>query len=317
MDATMPTGRALRFGLLYLQSAPWDDLIGRVRRGEEMGFDSLWVGDHMTGQYPTLIAYEAWALLGAMAMATTRARIGPLVTPIAFRHPALLAMAATTVDHASGGRLEIGLGIGGAPVDETVLGLTDWPGPERVARLEEQVDILDRLLRGETIEQHEGYYPSSGSVVAPSLQAPRPPIVIAANGPRLIDLAARRGDAWNTLGGQPMRGRGTAAVPFEEAIATTGRHVALLEEACERIGRDPDSVRRMLLAYRVSPELFLSRDAFADFIGRYREVGVDEFVFYWPIDFVSAARLPRYEDALERIASDVIPALRAGSPVQV
>ena len=158
MVANTPGRRALRFGLMYLQAAPWDDVIGRVRRGEEMGFDSLWVADHMTGQYPALIAYEAWTLLGAVAMATDRARIGTLVTPITFRHPAVLAMSATTVDHASRGRLEIGIGIGGAPVDGTVVGAEDWPGAERVSRLEEQVVLLDRLLRGELIDHHEGYY---------------------------------------------------------------------------------------------------------------------------------------------------------------
>lgn len=310
MLPTTPGRRPLRFGLMYLQAAPWDDLIGRVRRGEEWGFDSLWVADHMTGQYPTLIAYEAWTLLGAMAMATTRARIGTLVTPITFRHPAVLAMSATTVDHASGGRLEIGIGIGGAPVDGTVVGADDWPGPERVSRLEEQVVLLDRLLRGERIDQHEGHYPTAGAVVSPPLQRPRPPIVIAGDGPRLIDLAARRGDAWNTLGGQPMRGRGTAAVPLEVAVAATKRRVTRLGEACERAGRDPHTLRRTLLAYRVSPDLFLSADAFTDYVGRYREVGVDEFVFYWPVDPVTFARVPAHEAALERIASEVLPALR-------
>jgi alkanesulfonate monooxygenase SsuD/methylene tetrahydromethanopterin reductase-like flavin-dependent oxidoreductase (luciferase family) len=244
MDAVTPGSRALRFGLMYLQAAPWDHVIERVRRGEELGFDSLWVADHMTGQYPALISYEAWALLGAVAAATSRARIGPLVTPITFRHPSLLAMSATTIDHASGGRLEIGLGIGGAPVDGTVVGAEDWPGPERVERLEEQVVLLDRLLRGEVIRDHEGYYPTSGAVVTPSLQRPRPPIVITGDGPKLIDLAARRGDAWNTLGGQPMRGRGTPALPLDDAIAATRDRVTTLEEACERIGRDPKSVRR-------------------------------------------------------------------------
>jgi alkanesulfonate monooxygenase SsuD/methylene tetrahydromethanopterin reductase-like flavin-dependent oxidoreductase (luciferase family) len=151
-------------------------------------------------------------------------------------------------------------------------------------------------------------------VVTPALQRPRPPIVIAGDGPLLIDLAARRGDAWNTLGGQPMRGRGTAAVSLEEAITATRRRATLLEEACERIGRDRHTLRRMLLAYRVSPEVFLSADAFTDYVGRYREVGLDEFVFYWPVDPGSFARVPAYEDALERIASDVIPALRAASP---
>ena len=313
MDDTTTGGRAIRFGLMYLQAAPWDDVIERVRRGEQMGFDSLWVADHMTGQYPGLISYEAWALLGAIAMATTRARIGPLVTPITFRHPALLAMSATTVDHVSGGRLEIGLGIGGAPIDGTVVGAEDWPGPERVARLDEQIVILDRLLRGEAIEGHDGFYPTHGAVVERSVQRPRPPLVIAGDGPLLIDLAGRRADAWNTLGGQPMRGRGAPEVPLGEAIADTDRKVDLLEAACERAGRDPGTIRRMLLAYRVSPELFLSGDAFTDYVGRYREVGIDEFVFYWPFDFVTFARVPAYERGLEQIAADTIPAIRAAA----
>jgi alkanesulfonate monooxygenase SsuD/methylene tetrahydromethanopterin reductase-like flavin-dependent oxidoreductase (luciferase family) len=305
--------RSPRFGLMFLQAAPFDDLIARVRRAEAMGFDSLWVADHMTGQYPGLVSYEAWTLLGAMAVATDTARIGTLVTPITFRHPALLAMSATTVDHASGGRLEIGLGIGGAPVDGQVVGADDWPGSERVARLEEQVDLLDRLLRGETIQGHTGYYPTDGAVIEPPLQRPRPPIVIAGSGPRLLDLAARRADGWNTLGGQPMRGAGRPAVSLPEAVAATGRQVAALEEACKHVGRDPDTIRRTLLAYRVHPRLFTSADGFAEYVGRYREAGIDEFVFYWPIDPETAERAPKHEEALERIASTTIPTFRNGS----
>jgi alkanesulfonate monooxygenase SsuD/methylene tetrahydromethanopterin reductase-like flavin-dependent oxidoreductase (luciferase family) len=295
---------------MFLQAAPFGELIARIRRGEAMGFDSLWVADHMTGQYPRLVSYEAWTLLGAMAIATSRARIGTLVTPITFRHPALLAMSATTVDHASGGRLEIGLGIGGAPIDGQVVGVEGWPGPERVARLDEQVDLLDRLLRGETIESHTGYYPTVGAVVEPPLQKPRPPIVIAGSGPRLLDLAARRADGWNTLGGQPMRGSGRPAVPLQEAVAVTGGHAAALVEACQRAGRDPDTIRRTLLAYRVNPDLFSSADAFAEYVGRYRDVGIDEFVFYWPVDPETFERAPNHEQALERIASETIPTLR-------
>jgi len=295
---------------MFLQASPFADVVERVQRGEEMGFDSLWVADHMTGQYPTLVSFEAWSLLGALAMKTSRARLGTLVTPITFRHPALLSMAATTVDHASRGRLEIGLGIGGAPVDSSVVGVEDWTGPERVARLEEQVDVLDRLLRGETIDRHDGWYPTAGAVVAPPLQRPRPPLVLAGDGPRLIDLAARKGDAWNTLGGQPMRGRGAPPVSFDDAVDATRRRVGLLVESCERAGRDPDSIRRMVLAYRVDPVLFSSADAFAEYVARYREIGMDEFVFYWPVDPNSFDRIPAHEAALERIASETIPALR-------
>jgi len=302
--------RSLRFGLMYLQAAPFEDVVERVQRGEAMGFDSLWVADHMTGQYPTLVAFEAWALLGALAMRTSRARLGTLVTPITFRHPALLAMSATTVDHASGGRLEIGLGIGGAPVDTTIVGAEDWSGPERMIRIEEQVDVLDRLLRGERIEHHDGRYPTAGAVLTPPAQQPRPPLVIGGDGPRMIDLAARRGDGWNTMGGQPLRRGGASAVSVDEAVATTRRRVELLDESCQRSGRDPGSLRRSVLAYRVSPELFASADAFADYVGRYREIGFDELIFYWPVDAQSFERVPAYEDALERIAATTIPELR-------
>ncbi len=295
---------------MFLQATPFDDVVSRVRRAEAMGFDSVWVADHMTAQYPTLIAYEAWTLLGSLAMVTSRVRLGALVTPITFRHPALLAMEAVTVDHASGGRLEIGLGIGGNEIDASVVGQPVWPGPERVARLEEQVDLLDRLLRGERIDGHAGFYPTDGAVVAPPIQVPRPPITVAGTGPRLLDLAARRAEAWNTLGGQPMRGTGRPALSLDEAVAATAEHVRLLDEACQRADRAPASIRRTLLAYRVAPELFASVGAVEDYVGRYREVGIDEIVFYWPVDPSTFERVPAYEHGLERIASDVLPGLR-------
>lgn len=309
MQPDVAARRPLRFGLMYLQAAPFADVLERVRLGEAMGFDSLWFADHLTGQYPGVVSFEAWTLLGAVAMATSTARIGTLVTPITFRHPALLAMSATTVDHASGGRLEIGLGIGGAPVDTSSVGAPDWPGPERVERLEEQIDLLDRLFRGETVHAHDGHYPADGAAVELPVQRPRPPLIVAADGPRLIELAARRADGWNTLGGQPL-GRAVPALPLEEAVAVTRRKVEALDAACERAGRAPGEVRRTVLAYRVDPRLFTSADAFTDYVERYREVGVDEIVFYWPFDMATYARVPAYEAALERIAATTLPGLR-------
>ena len=86
----------MRFGVMTLQAAPYPALAERWRRIETMGFDSIWIADHSTSQYPTLIAYEAWTLLGALAAVTKRVRFGPLVTPPTFRHPAVLAMQAVT-----------------------------------------------------------------------------------------------------------------------------------------------------------------------------------------------------------------------------
>ena len=313
MTADSRHGPALRFGLMYLQAAPFDDLLERVRRGEDMGFDSLWVADHMTGQYPDLVSYEAWSLLGAIAMATSRARIGTLVTPITFRHPALLAMAATTVDHVSGGRLEIGLGIGGGPIDRAIVGADECPVPSAWTASRSRSACWTGCCVASASTHTPGTTDRDGAVIERPLQQPRPPLVIAGDGPRLLDLVARTGDAWNTLGGQPMRGGGAPAVSLDLALEATRARTAVLDEACDRIGRDRSSLRRSLLAYRVSPDLFRSADAFTDYVGRYREAGVHEFVFYWPVDPGTFRRVPAYERALERIASETIPALRASS----
>lgn len=291
--------RRLRFGLMFLQAAPFADVVDRVRRGEEMNFDSLWVADHMTGQYPTLISFEAWSLLSALAMATTTATIGPMVTPIMFRHPALFAMSATTLDHASGGRLEIGVGIGGAPVDGTVVGAEDWPGAERVSRLEEEVDLLDRLLRGERVDGHTGYYrprgpSSSGRSRSPAATDHRrgraTPHRPGRSQGRRLEHARRPTDARPGNGGRvPQRGAGNDPSAGGDARGglCAGRAAGRFDPPPRpRLSRQPGAVR---LGRRVQR---LRR--------RYHEAGIDAFIFYWPVDPATFERVPAYEHALEK-----------------
>jgi alkanesulfonate monooxygenase SsuD/methylene tetrahydromethanopterin reductase-like flavin-dependent oxidoreductase (luciferase family) len=293
--------------MMTLQRPPLADLVERWRRVEALGFDSLWLADHLM-QFLGAITYEAWSLLGAAARETDRVRIGALVTPITFRHPMLLAMSATTVDHLSGGRLELGIGAGGGPKDQAALGLPDWGGRERLDRLEEQLAILDALLRGEEVTREGRYYSTASAAVEPPIQKPRPPFVVAAQTPRALRLAARYGDAWNTLGGQPVFGPDRR--PLEEAVRETRRQQEELEAACLEVGRDPSTIRRSLFVYKYAA--FVSLDTFEEVVGRYREIGIDEFVFSWPSDpSVAAAR----EAVLERAASEVIPRLRATTAV--
>jgi alkanesulfonate monooxygenase SsuD/methylene tetrahydromethanopterin reductase-like flavin-dependent oxidoreductase (luciferase family) len=302
----------MRFGLMTLQSAPYAALADRWRRAEAMGFDSIWIADHSSAQYPDLVTYEAWSLLGARATTTTKVRFGALVTPPTFRHPAMLAMQAVTVDHLSNGRLELGLGAGGGGPDAGFVGEPALEAGGLIDRLAEYLEILDRMLRGETLTFEGRRYRASGARVVPSIQRPRPPFVIAAQGPRGLKLVARYADTWNTLGGQPMRGASPTPVRLDEAVAATRAQVAQLDAACRSAGRDPATVRRSLLAYRVQP--FESVDLFEDYVGRYRELGFDECILYWPGDPGTFAPRPDLEATLERIAANVLPRLRANGP---
>src|SRR5918998_2586437 len=192
----------LRFGILSFAKAPFDDLARHWRAAEALGFDSAWVDDDLLT--PGYNDFEAWTLLGVLARETARLRIGTLVTEVTFRHPAFLASQALTVDHASGGRVELGIGSGGPPNAYGAFGLEPWPLKERLERLEEQVALLDRLLRGEPVAHEGRYYRAAVEAMPAPVQRPRPPLIVAANGERGLRLAARYADGWNSLGGQPL-----------------------------------------------------------------------------------------------------------------
>ena len=303
MSAAEPFARErLRFGILTFGVAPYVDLEREWRWAEELGFDAAWVTD--TFALPQLSDYEAWTLLGALARATSRLRIGTLITTLVARHPSLLASAALTVDHISGGRLELGIGAGDEPADSDVFGLPRWTPAERLLRLEEYVRSLDRLLRGETVEGTGRQYPVTRASLVGPVQRPRPPIIMAAEGPRAIRLAAQRADGWCTLGGR-LATRG-ASVSDQEATSATRARVEELERECRDAGRDPAAIRRIVLAFRAPVDPLSSLDAFDEFVGRYADVGIDEFVFYWPPQAVLRDRgKPSAEQRrdVERIAS--------------
>jgi alkanesulfonate monooxygenase SsuD/methylene tetrahydromethanopterin reductase-like flavin-dependent oxidoreductase (luciferase family) len=317
----MSRSRPLRFGIITLQQV-FDTPAGIValaHRCEALGFDSFWLADHLSmPPRREMVRLEGWTLLAALAAQTSRIRLGLLVTSITPRHPTLLALQAATVDQISAGRLELGIGAAGAPADYAVLGLDPWPPGERVERLREQVEILDGLLRGELTAYEGRYYRVRDAWKLPVVQRPRPPLVIAAQAPRALRVVARFADTWSSLGGQPISALGGGSgehLAFEQAVAETRRQNELLDRYCTEAGRDPRQVVRSVAAYRVDPPPFTSVGAFEEFVGRYREIGMQEFVFYWPYHVrssyvVSAA--PEQEVVLERVAATVIPALRRG-----
>ena len=237
-----------------------------------------------------------------------------MVTNISLHNPAVLARQALTVDHVSDGRLELGIGAGGAPIDHAMTGVPDWEPPERAARLREFVEIVDRLLRDETTSYQGRYYRIENAEMHPApVQKPRPPLTVAALGPKTLRTAAEYADSWNFFPEYGLTAR--------EALEQTARRNRMLDECCAELGRDPGEISRSLLAIpRMVDAPFDSDDAFHDFVGRYREAGIDEFIFYWWREDTLAYGYDRHivdrsldRAMLERLATEAIPALRGSA----
>lgn len=280
----------LRFGICTDQNMPWQLTVERWQYFEQLGFDSAWVCDHyIQPSRPNGPYLEGWTLLAGLAARTERIRVGVLVSSNTFRHPALLAKEAVTVDHISNGRLELGIGAGWYVPEHEKFGL-DFPAPaELVARFREAVEIIDSLLRNEYTTYRGQYYHLEEAPFRPGpIQKPRPPIMIGAKRPRMLEIAARYADTWNASG-------------TVEELAERNR---VLDEVCARVGRDPETIVRSLYGWAaIMPyDPWESVGAFEEVVGRYREAGINEFVIDQPPD----QQMP----VLERVATDVIPRLR-------
>ena len=293
----------LRFGIVTLQHLPWQKEVERCRFIENLGFDSVWLADHFVNYFqPNAPWFESWTMLAALASHTSRIRIGTLVTSIALRNPAVLARQALTVDHISNGRLELGLGAG-APgeIDPvySMIGIEDWKPAERVARFREVVEIVDKCLRNRVTSYNGQYYQLKDAVmVPPPVQQPRPPITIGAMGRRMLKLAAKYADTWNSFGDEEW------GAPPERVVKNTRRRNKLLDEYCRKIGRDPTTLRRSLLMFGAeAATVFRSTKDFEEVVARYREIGITEFIFFYPH---TEEQIPTFK----RIAKEVIPTMR-------
>ena len=294
-SSTVPT-KGPSFGIQTIQTWTWPEMRERWQWFESLGFDSLWLPDHFVPTArPEGPFFEAWTLLAALATQTERARIGIMVSSNTFRHPSLLAKQAVTLDHVSNGRLELGVGAGWFRDEHEMFGL-DFPETgELVDRFAEALDLLDRYLSNDITSFAGEYYSLRDAPNRPApIQQPRPPLVLGAHGPRMIRLAARYADTWNSRGTpDEMRQRNGA-----------------MDDACRRYGRDPAAVKRSLLyvvAQMPEERPWDSVDAFEDFVGRFGEAGVQEFIFQPPP--------PEQFAIVERVATDAIPSLRVSGRV--
>lgn len=306
-----------RFHILTFPVPPFETIEREWQWAEQVGFDHAWIPETWTMLGRSYL--EPWTLLAALARATTSLRLGTLVAIPVSRHPTLLASQALAVDHISNGRVELGIGAGDEPTDSGVFGTAVWPASERVERLEEQLQLLDGLLRGEAITSDGRHYSVTGARLPEPKQRPRPPLVVAAEGSRSMRLVAQYADAWVTLSGQPQTlERGVPTVSEDEAVSRTRGRVARFESSCRDVGRDPRGIRRIVLAFRRRVDPLSSIDAFDEFVGTYGEMGFGEFVFYWPS---SRAMLSERREmsssergAVERIAAERFAPKHAAAP---
>ena len=277
---------SLRFGLKLSQNATIDQLRRVWQVADDSGFDSCWVMDHFAtlGGRDDGPIFETWTMLAAMAQLTTRTRVGCAVVGNTYRHPAVLAKMAVTVDHLSGGRLDFGLGAGWAENEHTMLGLPFGTAAERADRLEESVQLIRSLWTQPRTTFAGAHYQLQDAVAEPKpLQQPYPPIWIGGSGPkRTLRIAARYADVWNAAGGTPA----------EFAAAS-----AILDQHCADVGRDRAAIARsvQLPATRDLDGLLASVESFAG-------VGATEFVIILldpdPVDLSQhlARLLPRLRD---------------------
>jgi F420-dependent oxidoreductase-like protein len=227
----------LRFGLKpSLQSNSVEALQRAWAIADDGGFDTCWVFDHFAalGADRTIDVFEAWTMLAAMAQATSRVRVGTLVTGNSHRHPGMLAKMAVSIDHLSGGRLEMGIGAGGDEMVHDMFGLPLGSVKERIEALDEACRILELLWTEPRVSFSGRHYRLDAAVANPKpLQRPRPPLWVASSGERRgLRVVAQHADVWINAN-QPG-----------EAPAELARLGGVLDRHCEAIGRDPDTIRR-------------------------------------------------------------------------
>ena len=222
----------------------WPELKAMAVQAEELGFDSLWVGDHLIYRQPDSRPsgpWEAWSSLAAIAAVTQSIRLGPLVAATSFHNPAMIAKKASTIDEISGGRLVLGLGAGWNETEYRGFG---FPFDHRVSRFEEAFTIIRKLLSREVVNFEGKYYSVEACEILPKPLNPHgPPLLIGSTGPRMLRITLPFVHQWNiwyaSFGNTPE-----GLKPYLERV----------DNACEAVGRSPDEIDRTAAVLVRTPE---------------------------------------------------------------
>ncbi len=261
----------LRHGIVILPEHGWAENAPRWRAAEELGFDHAWTYDHLVwGGLPGAPVFAFPPTLALASTVTATIGLGVFVASPNYRHPYVLARDALTLDDCSGGRFLLGVGAGG-DLDSGIIG-EDHTLRRRVDRFHEFTRLLDRLLLEDHVDHEGDFYVTRDARTLPGPVRDRVPLLVAANGPRSVRLAASVGDGWATYGG-----RGDTVDAWFDHVAGLA---AIFDEACAEAGRGP--LDRYLLL-DASPRYALeSADLFEEMAGRAAGLGFTDVVTHWP-----------------------------------
>jgi probable F420-dependent oxidoreductase len=237
----MSRNRPFKIGLFFPQferpwngeTIGWDGIRAMATTAEDVGFDSVWLPDHLLFRFPGVNpqgAWDVWSLMAALAAVTKRVEIAPLVACSSFRNPALLAKMADTIDEISGGRFILGLGAGWHKPEYDAFG---FPHDHRVSRFEEALKIIHSLLRTGHVDFEGQYYSARDCELRP--RGPRsegPPILIGSSSPRMMNLMATYADYWNK----------DRLNDVDQLLEVEAR----VDAACVEAGRDPATLGRVV-----------------------------------------------------------------------
>ena len=218
------------FGVTVPQiKRPWVAAADAARSFEAMGYDSLWVCDHLYGpQSPQIPILEAWSMISALAAITERIEIGTLVTPAGMRNPAQLGKVIASVDNIAGGRVIAGFGGGWMPREFTDFGVPFLSVPERLGQLRETIELLKRMWGDEESVTYAGEFVRADNVVCRPKPPRRVPILVGGAGEQVtLRIAAKEADIWNNLASHQ---------------ADLGRKMEVLRRHCDEVARDPSEI---------------------------------------------------------------------------
>ena len=212
----------------------WPEYVAMARAAEEVGFDTIWLGDHLLyrdADGSERGPWEVFTMLAAIAASTSRIRLGPLVAATAFHAPQMLAKMAATVDEISGGRLILGLGAGWNEVEFAAFG---FPFDHRVSRFEEAFTIIRTLLREGRIDFEGRYFRARDCALLPEpARAGGPPLMVGSSGPRMLEITLPHVEQWNTW----YRQTNNSPAGLEPMLRD-------VDAICRKVGRDPGTLEK-------------------------------------------------------------------------